>query len=158
MKQRPGYLIVILTLMLVLPLISMGVDVALFAEAGSVVALMGKWFVFWALGIRLAMAGVMQVRNPGFTVKKIFGIDNPESHHFVRELGFANVSMGLLAILSLSIPELRLGAALAGGLYMGLAGIYHAIKKPATSNEWVAMLTDLMIAALMVVYLLSQLG
>jgi hypothetical protein len=158
MKRPSSYLIIILALMLILPLISIGIDAAFFAEAGSLIALMGKWFVFWGLGIRLALAGVMQIRTPGYTVQKIFGLDSPESHHFVRELGFATLSMGLLGILSLWMPELRLGGALAGGLYMGLAGIYHAIKKPATSNEWVAMLTDLMIAALMVVYLLSQLG
>ncbi len=158
MKQLSSYLIIILTLMLILPLISIGIDAAFFAETDGLLALMGKWFVFWGLGIRLALAGVMQIRNPGYTVQKIFGIDSPESHHFVRELGFATLSMGLLAILSLLIPELRLGGAIAGGLYMALAGIYHAIKRPATSNEWVAMLTDLMIAAIMVVYLLSQMG
>lgn len=158
MKPTPGYLLVILTLMLGLPLLSLGIDALFFAEAASLLALIGKWFVFWGLGIRLAMAGVMQIRNPGFTVQKIFDVDNPESHHFVRELGFANLSMGVLAILSLPIPGLRLGAALAGGLFMALAGLYHAIKKPASGNEWVAMLTDLLIAALMVVYLVSQMA
>lgn len=158
MKQNHRYLILILTLMLVLPLLSLGIEAALSVEADSLLALIGKWFVFWALGIRLAMAGVVQVRQPEFTVKKMFGIDSPESYHFVRELGFATFSMGLLAILSLPFPELRLGAALAGGLYMGFAGVYHVIKKPATANEWVAMVTDLLIALLMAVYLLGQLG
>jgi len=158
MKQNHRYLILILTLMLVLPLISIGIDAAFFAETDSLLALMGKWFVFWALGIRLELAGIVQMRQPEFTVKKMFGVDSPESYHFIRELGFATFSMGLLAILSLPFPDLRPGAALVGGLYMGFAGIYHAIKKPATGNEWVAMLTDLMIAALMAVYLLDQMG
>jgi hypothetical protein len=50
------------------------------------------------------------------------------------------------------IPEWRTAAAFTGGLYMGIAGIQHIIKKPSTPNEMVAMVSDIFIFLVMAVY------
>jgi hypothetical protein len=68
-------------------------------------------------------------------------------------LGFANICFGLTGMLALFIPSWRPAAAFAGGLYMGIAGVYHLIKKLATPNEVVAMVSDIYILLVMGAYL-----
>jgi hypothetical protein len=65
--------------------------------------------------------------------------------------------MGLLGIISLFKPIWSVPAAIAGGLYFGLAGFSHLSKRPETRNEVIAMISDLFIFGLMSVYLLDTL-
>lgn len=114
--------------------------------------LYGKWFIFSAVGLRLLVAGIQQTIKPAFTAKEIFHIDNPQSFPLVREIGFANLCFGLVGILSLFKPEWRIVSAFASGIYYGLAGLQHAIKKPAGINEKFALWTDVLIFALLLIY------
>lgn len=41
-----------------------------------------------------------------------------------------------------------MAAAFAGRLYFGIAGAMHVTKRPATPNEWVALVSDLFIFAI----------
>lgn len=121
-------------------------------------ALIGKWFVFWSIGARLFIAGLRQIFNPAFTAENIFHIEDKESYAIVKELGFANVCLGTISIVSLFVPEWRTAAAFAGGLFFGLAGANHLIKKPASSNEVIAMISDIFIFLVMLIYLLVRLS
>jgi len=58
-------------------------------------------------------------------------------------------------MLSLFIPAWRPAAAFAGGLYMGIAGVYHLVKKPESPNEMVAMVSDIYILLIIAGYLVS---
>lgn len=145
-----GYLASLLLLMVVLPAASTWWDHS--AGVNFTVAT-GKWFVFWAVGIRLFLAGIRQAAKPLFTLKEIFHIRQPEGQVIVRELGFANICFGLLGIIALFVPGWRPAAAFAGGLYMGIAGVFHLIKKPVGRNEWVAMISDIYILLIMASYL-----
>lgn len=138
-----GYLATILALMLVLPIASM--LVARSVSGTDWWSLAGQWFVFWAVGVRLFSAGVKQVAQPGFTARDIFHLASPDAEVVVRELGFANICMGLAAMISGFVPSWRTSAAFVGGLYFGIAGVMHAIKKPSTSNEWIALVSDLFV-------------
>jgi len=153
-KISRGYLLSLLLLMLVLPALSVWVDYVPYPGTPFMV-LVGKWFVFWAVGVRLFAAGIRQVAKPLFTLQQIFHIQNPAGQVVVRELGFANICFGLIGMLSLFIPHWRPAAAFAGGLYMGIAGVYHLIKKPASPNEVVAMVSDIYILLTMGAYLAS---
>ena len=102
-----------------------------------------KWFVFWACGIRLAVAGLRQVLQPGFTANEIFEIEGSAANPIVRELGFANLCIGLLGIVSLPVPAWQMPAALTGGLYYGLAGLMHLRSSKKSRNEWIALYSDL---------------
>jgi len=102
----------------------------------------GTWFVFWAVGIRLLIAGIRQISKPVFTAS-IFGISSSESYPIIRELGFANVTMGITACLGLFYTSFYVPGALLGMLYFGLAGFMHVSKKAATFNEGVALVSDL---------------
>ncbi len=113
-----------------------------------------KWFVFFGIGCRLGSAGINQIIRPQFTAKEIFRLSSDEAAPVVREIGFANVCFGLIAILSLFIPGFRMPAAIAGGLYFGLAGLLHVFKKRETAAEVFAMVSDLFIFAVLAVLLL----
>jgi hypothetical protein len=138
--------------MLILPLASTLIDLH-YHDQADLIAIGGKWFVFWAVGVRLLIAGVRQATKPEFTLKDIFHIDNNESKVIVRELGFANACIGTAAVLSLFIPEWRAAAAFTGGAYMGLAGVEHIVKKAVSANEILAMISDLFIFLLMALYI-----
>lgn len=115
-------------------------------------ALFWKWFFFLAVGLRLAVAGVQQIANPAFIALEIFHIENSESFPVVRELGFANLCFGLVGIVSLAKPEWRPVSAFASGMYYGLAGLMHVLKKPAGVNERFALWTDWVIFGVLVGY------
>ncbi|HZV70855.1 MAG TPA: DUF6790 family protein [Saprospiraceae bacterium] len=117
--------------------------------------LFSKWFIFSAVGLRLFLAGIKQVRNPAFTAKEIFHIDSPDSFPILRELGFANVCFGLVGIVSLFKPEWRVVSAFASGLYYGIAGVQHGLKKTSGTNEKFALVTDLIISALLTIYFIK---
>ena len=114
--------------------------------------LFAKWFIFSAVGLRLFLAGIKQVKNPEFTAKQIFHIDSSESFPILRELGFANICFGLVALISMYKQEWRMVSAFASGLYFGIAGIQHALKKTAGINEKFALWTDLIIFFFLLIY------
>ncbi|MBS1559008.1 MAG: hypothetical protein JST69_09820 [Bacteroidetes bacterium] len=114
--------------------------------------LLGKWFIFSAVGLRLFLAGLKQVKNPEFTAKQIFHIDSPDSFPILRELGFANICFGLVGIVSLFRPDWRMVSAFASGLYYGMAGIQHGLKKTSSINERFALWTDVIIFLFLLVY------
>lgn len=105
--------------------------------------LFGKWFIFWAIGVRLFTAGIVQLIKSSYTLRDILGLNDLRSSIIVRELGFANISIGLLGLLSLFLPSLRIAAAGTGGLFMGLCGLQHALNKEKSLNQKVAMASDL---------------
>ena len=146
------YLIVVLLLMLVFPLSSIAIENRLYLVPLSW-GLIGKWFVFWVVGVRLFTAGIRQVLKPAFTAQEIFHIKSEESFVVVKELGFANICMGLIGLLSILKPGWCPLAAIGGGLYFGFAGTEHIIKKPVSANETIAMVSDLLFFALMMIYL-----
>ena len=97
------------------------------------------------MGVRLFTAGIRQAVKPSFTAESIFHLKNPESFILVKELGYADLCLGLIGIVSLSSPQWRMASACSGGLFLGIAGVSHILKSPASPNEWLAMVSDLFI-------------
>jgi hypothetical protein len=158
-KKINLYLVNVLATMLVLPILTIAGE-AIIKSIPLSVELAGKYFIGWAMGVRLLIAGFRQSIRPEFTAEQIFGLhDSRESLPFIRELGFANICMGLLGVVSFFNQEWRLPAAITGGLYFGLAGFLHVFRKAATFNELIAKISDLFIfgiALLYTVLILSQ--
>ncbi len=150
-KVGKTYLYSVLAFMLILPLLSVLIDYR-FNNSASFWMLIGKWFLFWAVGVRLFIAGLRQIFNPAFTAKEIFHLNGDESFVIIRELGFATLCFGTISIVSLFVPQWRIVAAIQGGMFYGLAGAIHVIKKPAGANEFVAMVSDIFIALVMFGY------
>lgn len=121
------YFLMISLPMLVLPLAS------IFNESGlqADLAVAGKWFVFWMVGARLFAAGLRQVLQPRYTAETILGIKGDANLVVVRELGFANLALGL------------------GGIFYAAVGIQHALQAGRSRVESFAMVTDLCAAVVL---------
>ena len=148
------YLFSVLLFMLVLPLVSVIIDIYV-NDFPFTMLLAGKWLIFWAIGVRLFIAGIRQATKPAFTAQQIFRISGSDSFPVIRELGFANICMGLIGILSILQPSWRMPAAIVGGLYFGLAGMMHVFKKPDSRNEMIALVSDLYIFLIMLFYMFA---
>lgn len=101
--------------------------------------------VFW-------LPGFKQVINPLYTLQTIFNINHAESYALVRELGYSNICKGLAEIISFFLPQWRIVAAFIGGLYFGMAGIQHLIKKHDSPNESIAI-SDIFLCFIMDIYI-----
>jgi hypothetical protein len=149
------YLISVVLLLFVLPAASVAAD-ALLRGSPDIVFLIGKWFVFWGVGIRLFLAGLRQVMQPQFTAESIFGLKDRAAHTIVRELGFANLSMGTLGLLSLAYAGWIVPAAIVGGLYYGFAGLGHLVRNNRNAQEQTALVSDLLICLFLGAFVASR--
>ena len=145
------YLATILLLMLIFPSLAVGLD--LWAHPGaSLMLLIGKWFTFFAVGLRLFAAGIRQNLQPAFTASAIFKIEDPKAFGLVREIGFGNLAMGAAGLLSVAFPGWLSAAAFTGGLYYGLAAVGHVLKPDRGAKEQIALVSDVLIFVLLLVF------
>ncbi|MEO8669420.1 MAG: hypothetical protein ABI399_12945 [Bauldia sp.] len=147
------YLAAIILLLAVLPVLSILVEFVTTTGAG-LLPLVGKWFVFWAGGVRLFLAGLSQVFRPQFTYGGIFNIKDPEAGKLVKEIGFGNLSMGLVSLFTIIVPDWIVPAALATGLYHLLAGIQHWLNGVRGTKETVALVSDLAVGVILLLFVL----
>jgi hypothetical protein len=136
------YFLMISLLMLVLPLASIIHEAGLRPD----LTVAGKWFVFWMVGARLFAAGLRQILQPRYTAEKILGIQGDANLVIVRELGFANLALGIGGIATLAAPTWTPPLALVGGIFYAAAGIQHALQSGRNKIESFAMATDLFAA------------
>jgi hypothetical protein len=150
------YIIGVSAITFLLPVISAFVEIAKDNNQPFSFELIGKWFIFYAVGLRLLLAGIRQIINPAFTAKEIFHIDGSESFPILRELGFANLCFGLVGLVSLFMPQWRVVSAFASGLYYGFAALGHLTSKSKGTNEKFALVTDVIIFILLAVYFIKM--
>jgi hypothetical protein len=144
-----GYFILVIAQTVVFPIVS-GI-VELVVVGGDPVSVFGKWWVFWGVGTRLLVAGIVQVSGGGPTAA-ILGSAAPsvQEKQLSRELGFANLCIGLAGLLAL-VPDWALPAGIAGGLYLLIAGLMHVPKRGKNAQESLATWTDLVVGVAVVV-------
>jgi hypothetical protein len=140
------YYAVVALLMFVLPILSVGIEAS--TSGALTAATIAKWFVIWAVGARLFTAGLRQTLQPRFT-QKILGIASEDSLVLIRELGFANIAIGLVGLMSIFKPLWMWPAALCGGIFYLLAGGLHVFAKHRNRLENVAMGSDLFVAVVL---------
>ena len=117
--------------------------------------LVGKWFVFWGVGVRLLLAGLRQYLQPAFTSRDIMGIESPEVFVLVRELGGANVAAGVVGLASIAAPTFVLPSAIAAGIFYAVAGAEHVRAKHRGANEQIALVSDIFIAIVLLCFALG---
>jgi len=110
------YFISVVLLLLVFPVASIAADLFWVHGTADPLALIGKCFVFWAVGVRLLIAGIRQVVQPRFTAESIFAIKDRAADAIVREIGFGNLAMGVLGLASMAKVSWVVPAAIVGGL------------------------------------------
>ncbi len=145
MKKWGLYEWSIILFFIVVPFSAIGTESLLFRSIRPLTEIAFKWFVFSGIGLRLGGAGIKQIIQPRFTAREIFKIQDDGVLPLVRELGFANVCFSAVALASLFVPTFRIPAAIAGGLYFGLAGLLHVTKSKESSEEIFAMVSDIFI-------------
>ena len=145
------YPFIIAAFMVVLPGLSVAAEAMMRGVPLSIV-LVGKWFVFWMVGVRLLAAGLRQISQPEYTARTILKLTGNDALVVIRELGFANVAIGILGIASLFVAGWALAAAVSGGIFYGLAGINHAMQNHRNRLENVAMASDLVAAAFLLAW------
>jgi hypothetical protein len=136
------YLAIVTLFMLLLPVGSIALAVLSAGHALSA-ALILKWFAIWSVGARLTLAGLRQIIQPRYTAEVILSINHEPSLFLVRELGFANLAIGLAGLASWVFPAWAPAVALSGGVFYALAGINHLLHPHRSRMENIAMLSDL---------------
>lgn len=143
------YFIGVIAQTLVLPIVC-GVW-ELLTVGGDPVLVFGKWWVFWGVGTRLLVAGVVQLSGKGPTAQILGSAQTSVAERQVtRELGTANIGMGLAGLLAL-VPGWALPAGLAGGVFLLLAGVMHVTKPGKNAQEKLATWTDLVVGGVVIV-------
>ena len=74
-----------------------------------------------------------------------------------RELATANIGLGLAGLLAL-VPAWAAPAGAAGGVFLLAAGLMHIAKKDKNPQEALATWTDLLVGAVVVVFVLYSLA
>jgi hypothetical protein len=143
------YFVSIVLLLFVFPAGCVVAEAVWLHDSTNLAVLASKWFVFWAVGVRLFIAGIRQVLQPQFTAERIFDIKDHAAAAIVREIGFGNLSMGALGLASLFKSGWVVPAAIVGGLYYGLAGAGHLTRNNRNFNEQVALISDLLMFVLL---------
>ena len=151
------FVVLIILVMFVLPAAYVLNDIIILKADNELMFLIGKWFVFWGVGIRLFTAGIRQVFQPQFTARDILGIADNKSYVVIRELGFANISIGLLGILSLLNSVWILPSAIVGGSFYALATLQHFLRKRKKITEKVVTISDLFMFLVLFGYIGSEL-
>ncbi len=138
------YLAVVLTFMLVLPVGFTGLSTVTGGVAMSA-ALVAKWFVIWSVGARLSLTGLKQIIQPRYTARVILSLKHDESLVLVRELGFANLAIGLAGLACWRFPTWIPAVALVGAIFYCLAGFNHLLHPHRSKLENIAMVSDLFV-------------
>lgn len=149
------HLTVVVLTMLVLPAASVWIERWTGTGTAPLWQLVGKWFVFWGVGVRLLIAGVRQIAKPELTATGIFGVTDKAAFPLAQELGFWNLTIGLIAIASIRRPDWVVPMAIAGMLFYAMAGALHVTNKSREFSENVAMISDLGMAALLLAFLVK---
>jgi hypothetical protein len=143
------YIAMVLVLMLVFPVASIALEVLMHSHGVLDIAIVGKWFVFWAVGVRLLSAGLRQIVQPRYTAETILGVKDPDAVSIVRELGFANTAIGSAALASIFLAAWTLPLAVIGAIFYALAGINHVTHKQRSKLQNAAMISDFFAAAML---------
>jgi uncharacterized protein DUF6790 len=148
------YVVVVALTMFALPILSVAIELG--AHPAPVMLLVGKWFVFWAVGVRLVMAGLRQLLQPDFTAREIFHMKGDEALTLVRELGVSNFAVGVVGLAAVAVPTFVLPSAITAGVFYGVAGARHVVETGRSRNEAVAMVSDLFAFAVLATFAVAR--
>jgi hypothetical protein len=149
------YIAIVALTMFLLPAASVILEHA-WNPSAPIIYLVGRWFVFWGVGVRLGLAGLRQFLQPAFTAKEIFHMAGDEALPLVRELGVANIATGIVGLLSLAFPSFTLPIAISAGVFYGVAGITHVMARDRSLNETIAMASDLFLFVVLAVFVAAS--
>jgi hypothetical protein len=154
-RRHNQYLLMSISLIVLLPVLSSFLEHCA-EDAAYSWHLIAKWLIFWGAGIRLFITGLRQAATPEYSAVTTSKLTPTERFTLIRRLGFANISLGITAILSIINDSWRMLAAIATSIYFGFAAIQHGACKHCNANEKLAFWYDTVMACCVVVYLFWQ--
>jgi hypothetical protein len=140
-------------LMIVFPVASIIAEAVLAEGRADLILLFGKWFVFWAVGIRLLVTAFRQITNPGAVAEALVGAGDRNLLPLVQEMGFGNLAVGALGVAAFFRHDWIAPAAVAGEIVLSLAALKHSINPARSRSETIAMIADLLVFAVLTGYL-----
>ncbi|MFP4163894.1 MAG: DUF6790 family protein [Chitinispirillaceae bacterium] len=120
-------------------------------------AIIFKWILFWAVGIRSVSAGLVQLIYPQYTAETIFELTSgTEFYIFIRELGVANFAIGTTAIISAGLKDWRLPTAFISLIFNTLLAINHIIHFQAGANQFASLGADFFVVVMLSYFLIKS--
>lgn len=131
------------------------------AQVTELFYFLGKWYVFWAGGVRLFLSGFGQTLGVRLTRKRQVEIESAPSEQIAQGVGFAKLLIGLLCIateIAISAPGqlyaiIFPAAAVVAGLFYALSGLQHIRMHKRNARQALAMVTDLLVSSVLAVFL-----
>jgi hypothetical protein len=145
------YIAIVVGLMLIFPVASIALDCLMHDHGVLNVAVVAKWFVFWAVGVRLFVAGLRQIVQPRYTAETILGVKDPDATLIVRELGFANTAIGSAGVASICLAGWTSPLGVIGAIFYSLAAINHVMHKRRSKIQNAAMISDFYAGAILLI-------
>ena len=150
------HLISKISISIILPLICILIEIAIIKRKNKSVIFKNtslKWLCFWVVGFNAISAGVMQAFNPSYTANLLHVAMS--DFIIVEELGFAQLGIGIVALLSLKWVKFRKPAVMAYGIFIFGCTVIHFLRFSAIEmGEIISTLNDiwiLILAALIVI-------
>lgn len=141
------HLISKVSISIILPLVCILIEIAILKRQSKTIPFKNitlKWLCFWAVGINAISAGVMQAFNPGYTANLLHV--TMSDFIVVEELGLAQLSIGIVALLSLKWVGFKKPAVIAYGTYIFGCIIIHFLRfSVIDTGEIISTLNDLWI-------------
>ena len=150
------HLISKISISIILPLLCVLIEIAISKRQNNAIIFKNtflKWLCFWVVGFNAISVGVMQAFNPSYTANLLHV--TMSDFIIVEELGFAQLGIGIVALLSLKWVKFRKPAVMAYGIFIFGCTVIHFLRFSvidmgeiiSTSNDiWV-----LIVAALIVI-------
>ncbi len=155
--RRDRYLLTTALFVILFPVISICGE-AIIKRISVDPGLTGKWFIFWVAGVRLSFTGIKHIYRRGAAPAAFFYGEKKENFLMIRELGFANITIGVMGMLSVVNSNWRQIAGLAAAIFFGLSALQHFFIKPVNGKEMAIMVTDIIVFAILLLYLFFTLG
>lgn len=115
-----------------------------------------KWVLFWSVGIRSLSAGLVQLIHPQYTAQAIFELSTGQEFYiFIRELGVANIAIGLTAIISVKNISWRIPASFISLIFNLFLSVNHILHFQAGANEFASLGGDLFIVIILSAFLIK---
>ncbi len=143
---------------IILPLFSIVIEIVILKRKKKNIILKDiciKWLCFWVVGFGAISAGLMQAFNPGYTAN-LLNVTMSD-YIVVKELGYAQSGIGIVALLSLKWVQFRKPAVIAYGIFIFGCTINHFLRFSAMDmGEIVSTLNNLWILIVAVVIVINK--
>ena len=142
---------------LILPGIFIIIHATFYGDTLPLMLIVGKWMVFFAVGTRFLWIGGRQLLRPRASSAREFGVIHEDAARIMRTLALANLSFGLLGLVSLFNAEWIVPAALLGAFYYGFLAAHDFATKGKNLNGYLSTGSNAFVCLVLAAVVLTSL-